>query len=55
VYTKKHKVTYSTKLAATGGNPPYKWSLASESVPLPPGLKLSAKGVISGKATTAGT
>ena len=54
VYSKSHKVTYSATLAATGGNPPYKWSLASGSTPLPPGLKLSSTGVISGKATAAG-
>jgi surface antigen len=54
VYSKSHKVTYSATLAASGGNPPYKWSLASGSTPLPPGLKLSSAGVISGKAAAAG-
>jgi hypothetical protein len=54
VYSKANKVTYSATLAASGGNPPYKWSLVSGSA-LPPGLKLSSKGVISGKATTTGT
>jgi surface antigen len=54
VYSKSHKVTYSATLAASGGNPPYKWSLASGSTPLPPGLKLSSAGVISGKATAPG-
>ena len=46
---------YSAALTASGGNPPYKWSLAKGSTPLPPGLKLKATGVISGKAKTAGT
>ena len=54
VYSKSNKVTYSATLAASGGNPPYKWSLISGSA-LPPGLKLSSKGVISGRATTAGS
>ena len=50
------KVAYSTTLSATGGNLPYKWSLAPRSNPLPPGLKLKrATGVISGKATVVGT
>jgi len=45
---------YSQTLAATGGTPPYTWSLASGS--LPPGLSLSASGgVVSGTPTTAGT
>jgi hypothetical protein len=52
VWTKAHKVTYSQNLAASGGNPPYKWSIGSGS--LPPGLKLAAKGTIAGKAKTAG-
>ena len=55
VWSKSSKALYSTTLGATGGNPPYKWSLTPGSGPLPPGLKLNAKGVISGKATTAGT
>jgi hypothetical protein len=53
VYSKTNKVLYSATLAASGGNSPYKWSVASGS--LPPGVKLSSKGVISGKAKTAGT
>jgi hypothetical protein len=44
---------YSTSLAATGGIPPRAWSLASGT--LPPGLTLSAAGVISGTPTTPGT
>ena len=53
VYSKTNKVKYSATLTASGGNPPYKWSLVSGSS-LPPGLKLSSKGVISGKATRPG-
>ena len=39
-------VRYSDSLAATGGVPPYSWSLSSG--PLPAGLTLSGTGVISG-------
>jgi len=55
VYSKSNKVLYSATLAESGGIPPVKWSLAPGSAPLPPGLKLNSKGVISGKAKTAGT
>jgi len=56
VWSRTNKVTYSATLAATGGNPPDRWSLAAGSSPLPPGLKLKkSTGVISGKATTTGT
>ncbi len=56
VYTKSNKVTYSATLAASGGNPPYRWSLVKGSKPLPPGLKLhSVTGVISGRITAAAT
>jgi hypothetical protein len=44
---------YSTTLTATGGTPPYSWSLASGS--LPAALTLSSSGIISGTATAAGT
>jgi hypothetical protein len=44
---------YHKKLSATGGTGPYRWKKASGS--LPAGLKLSAKGVISGKAHAAGS
>lgn len=56
VWTRSNRATYSAGLAASGGNPSYKWSLAGGSSPLPPGLKLHrSSGVISGKATVAGT
>jgi hypothetical protein len=42
---------YLQSLAATGGTGTYTWSLASGSL-LPPGLTLSANGVISGTPTT---
>jgi len=42
--------------SATGGQPPYTWSLANSPQPLPVGLSLSSDGVISGTPTgTAGT
>ncbi len=45
---------YSASLAASGGQPPYQWSIASGS--LPAGFKLGAStGTISGSATQAGT
>ena len=53
LYTKTHKVLYSETLAAVAGNAPYKWTLGSGA--LPTGLKLKSTGVISGKATVAGT
>src|SRR5262249_28755576 len=44
---------YTTTLTATGGTPPYSWSIASGT--LPAGLTLAAStGVISGTPTTAG-
>ncbi len=43
----------SQQLAATGGLPPYNWSLASGK--LPSGLNLSTNGLISGTPTNAGT
>ncbi len=45
--------SYSQTLQATGGVPPYTWSLANGS--LGPGLSLSANGVISGTPTAPGT
>lgn len=46
-------VAYSVALVATGGTPPYTWSLVSGT--LPAGLSLSSAGVLSGIPTTAGT
>jgi hypothetical protein len=43
---------YSATLAATGGTPPYSWSVTSGS--LPPGLSLSSSGTISGTPAEAG-
>jgi hypothetical protein len=39
-------LAYSAALSATGGTPPYTWSVQAGA--LPPGLSLSAAGVISG-------
>jgi uncharacterized protein (TIGR03437 family) len=45
--------TYSVSLSATGGKPPYTWTLSGS---LPPGLTLNgSQGVISGTPTTPGT
>jgi len=41
----------STKLAVTGGTPPYQWQTSSP----PPGLSLGADGTLSGTPTTQGT
>lgn len=41
-------LAYSSQLQATGGTPPYTWSLAPESDPLPNGLTLSLEGSING-------
>ena len=46
-------VTYSATLSASGGTPPYTWSLSAGS--LSAGLALSTSGVISGTPTTAGS
>lgn len=46
-------VAYLQTLAASGGEAPYTWSLASGT--LPAGLTLGSDGVISGTPTTAGT
>jgi hypothetical protein len=52
VYVKSAPVLYSATISATGGNPPYKWSRVSGS--LPPGLKLKKTGVIAGKPSISG-
>src|SRR5207249_4705235 len=44
---------YNQSIAATGGTLPYAWSV--ESGALPPGLSLSASGVISGAPSVAGS
>lgn len=44
--------TYSTTLGATGGIPPYTWTIFYGSVP--PGMTLSSDGVLSGEPTAAG-
>jgi hypothetical protein len=46
-------VPYSTTLAAAGGVQPFTWAIASGT--LPPGLSISAGGVISGTPTVLGT
>jgi hypothetical protein len=45
----------ATSLAASGGIPPYAWTLASATSTFPTGLILGRLGGISGTATTAGT
>lgn len=44
--------SYTTSVQATGGVPPYSWSLPANS--LPPGLTFNTSGQISGTPTTAG-
>jgi hypothetical protein len=46
-------VPYSQQLSATGGAPPYTWSITGGA--LPPGLNLSSTGLISGTPTTSGS
>ncbi len=48
-------VPYSSTLAASGGEPPYNWSILPGSGTLPPGLGLSSDGVITGTPTAGGT
>ena len=45
-------VPYSQNLAVSGGQPPYKWTNTSGT--LPPGLKLATNGMISGTPTNSG-
>jgi uncharacterized protein (TIGR03437 family) len=47
------KVAYSASLAATGGNPPYVWSIQSGA--LPAGISMSSTGVFSGTPTAVGS
>ena len=46
---------YSQQCFASGGQQPYSWSLMPGSADLPPGLAISAGGIISGTPTTSGT
>ena len=46
-------IGYNTSLAATGGVPPYTWTLPNGG--LPPGLGLNSAGAISGTPTTSGS
>ena len=46
--------SYNTLLQAVGGLPPYTWSENNPVNPLPPGLRLSSGGAISGAPSTAG-
>lgn len=46
---------YSQTVQASGGTPPYAWSLVTGLGGLPPGLSLGAGGAISGTPNTAGT
>ena len=46
---------FSFQLTAAGGKPPYTWSLAPGSAPLPAGLTLATNGLITGTPTTAAT
>jgi hypothetical protein len=49
-----HGSTYGTSFSVAGGQPPYTWSLATNSPVLPAGLTLSAAGLISGTPTQIG-
>jgi hypothetical protein len=46
-------ISYSSSFAATGGSPPYNWSVISAS--LPPGLALAPNGSITGTPTSTGS
>jgi hypothetical protein len=46
-------VAYSSALAATGGTPPYTWSISSGA--LPAGITLNGSGALSGTPTTGGS
>jgi hypothetical protein len=47
--------SYNFSIGASGGQPPYNFSLAPASDPLPPGLSLSSDGFITGTPTNSGT
>jgi hypothetical protein len=46
---------FTQTLQATGGQPPYTWSIPNYSANPPPNLNLTANGVLSGTLTTTGT
>ncbi|MGA2280506.1 MAG: Ig domain-containing protein [Verrucomicrobiota bacterium] len=48
-------VTSAVTLSVAGGQPPYTWMLATNSLPLPTALSLSSGGVISGTPNESGT
>ncbi len=48
-------IPYLARLAAANGYPPYSWSLASGSGPLPPGLTITSSGLIFGYPQVGGT
>lgn len=48
-------VPYQGQLAASGGQPPYYWSLALGSANLPAGLSLGSNGIVSGTPATNGS
>lgn len=47
--------SYNTQLGASGGQPPYHWTLPLGSAPLPSGLLLATNGLITGTCTTTGS
>jgi len=46
---------YSQQFGASGGQPPYSWSLAPGSASVPPGLLLGSNGLLSGTPSSSGT
>ena len=48
-------VDYTATLLASGGQPPYTWSLAPGSASLPAGLTLTTNGIVRGKPVNRGT
>jgi hypothetical protein len=46
---------YSYQMQASGGTPPYTWSLTPGSQPLPSGLSFNTDGLLSGKPTVSGS